>query len=378
MFGFNFGVVGSFSSGGIDWSAWNGSLDGSSTSTTGTNNGSKIAIVKMNTDVLLAVWKEGTIVKAQVITLSGTTPSFGSVTTVIDVSDSSSFTLSICKLDTGRALIAYGNSTASIQGKVLSISGTTITPGTQAELASDGGSACINGYLVPLDTDKTLMVFARANIGKSVIITTSTTTISAVGSEYTFEAASMGGVISAAVLTTTTAIVAYQVSTTTAKAIVLSVSGTTITGGTKATLDTDAGNNISICALTSTLAVATYQKSDGTTGRSTPMTISGTTITAGTTATYIASTVSVSGSGEGIIPLNATECMVLYTLASNGDPYGVVGETNGSTITFGTPVSLATVNSAGTKFGGCSVDSGRAIAIYNDGNTPYVKVLKQT
>lgn len=358
----------------VSWANWNGALDGATTSTGGSSDGTSVGIVKISPDTFFAFWTQGTLVRGQVITLSGTTPSFGAIGTVVDISTSSPSSLSAVTLDAARVLIVYSDSAGNTDGKVISISGTNFTPNTQAVVAP--GGATTGAYLTLLSADKVLMVFKRSNQGIAVVITTSATSITGTGSELIFESASIGGVICAGFLTSTTVIAGYQVSTTTAKALVLSVSGTTVSAGAKATLDTNAEVNISLATLSGTSAVATFLKGDGSSGRATPMSISGTTVTPGTTANFVAAGENYSRSAQGLIPLNSTQCMALYGLASTANPYGVVGSVSGSNITFGTPVLLDSAQTA-NAFGGCLVDTQRVISIFVNNLVPYVKILKQ-
>lgn len=367
-------------SSGVDWATWTGSLDGSNTSTGGSQTGVKIVIKKLDTDKFIAFWPaSGTVYKAVIVTLSGTTPSFGSITDVFTVTAGSVNSFSAVVLDSGRVMIAYSDGGANgLYGRILSISGTTITTNSIATILSSATYA--NLQLVLQDTDKVMSVYLDGNVGKALITTITGTTINSPGTVYTFEASSINGYIAATVLTSTTSIVAYCIATTTAKAIVLSVSGTTISGGTKATLDTAAANDIGgICALSPTSVIVSYAGTGGvgiSPGQAIPLTISGTSISVLTKATFVATDINTSTTASGTIALNSTQFMTSYTVYSTSRPWVVVGTISGSTIAYGTPVLIDTASSTG-NLSLSLVDDGRAILLFSPSSVPKVRVMKQ-
>ena len=155
-------------------------------------------VVELAVGTYFIIYRNATLVKARVVTYDGTTVTVGSATT-IESTTATGIYPACARLDASRVLIAYDeNTTAYLKTQVVSISGTSITtntPNTVTATAMTTGSHSIMACNV--DTDRTLVLYAYYNgssyLGRSAVITTSGTTVSAYGSEvtvYTFSSAS--------------------------------------------------------------------------------------------------------------------------------------------------------------------------------------------
>lgn len=370
---------------GSAWTTWNASLDGSSTDSTVTCDNNRVHTVKLATDKCLSVWFNSNSLYAVVQTTSGTTVSYG---TALDLSlgGNQNGGLGLCVLDSGRVFLCYRDgSNGNVIANVLSISGTTITKNTASgTLVTSAGGAV---SCVLLDTDKILIAYKiGASTGQAVIVTTTGTTVNAAGTAFTFESSPIDSIcdMPVATLSTTSVLVTYGI-VPAVKGIVLSISGSTITAPTSAiTINTTnlpaSVGRIEVAALSATKAICTYNISAATALKGMPLTISGTTITAGTEASIQGTDINQSISNTGIIPISTTIAMTLFGLASDGTGQGNV-ITVGSSVTPATTRAITTgsvsVGSNGT-IAGALLDSNRILASYfnSDQSRLYSKVLK--
>lgn len=216
---------------------------------------------------------------AVVATVSGTTITFG--TPVIIRSDLSPQGVGCCALSSTSALVTYGNTSSVWSATALTISGTTITAGSETSAGTTAsGSTC-----VALTSTTALCIDDYGN--KARIATVSGTSVSW-GSPTSFGSTGNYGYVTSG--SSTTGIVAncpYSgANSGKLVATALTISGTTITAGSETVLDASpSGDPFGICAVSATSAIAAYQASSTNYLKSVGMTISGTTITVGTPVT---------------------------------------------------------------------------------------------
>ena len=241
---------------------------------------------KLDTDKFVVVWRDATNVKgkAKAVTVSGTT--IGTWGTESEFSSSLVQYISSTQLDTNKFVVCYQDWTNSYRGKarVASISGTTLTWGTESQFESGATqyTSCCK-----LDTDKFVVVYEDSgDSGKC-------------------------------------------------KAVAVTVSGTTIgTWGTIIELDTNDCDFTGCCQLDTDKFVAVWAGGTGKIGQAKVCTVSGTTITAGTLATFESGSVNY----NSVAKIDSTHFVVVYEDDADADK----GKSNycsfsGTTITVGTP-----------------------------------------
>ena len=161
----------------------------------------------------------------------------------------------------------------------------------------------------------------------------------------------------------------YDGSTTQGRAVVGTVSGTSITfGSPSAFLTQYLDQNASVAFVGSGKFVVTYRNSGSPYyGRVRVGTISGDSISFSSQQTFYSGTVS----GQGVAYDSANDRIVIAYRDEDNNDYGraVVGQVSGTNITFGTP---STFNSASTRYMQAVYDSdnGRVVIVYrDDGNS---------
>jgi predicted anti-sigma-YlaC factor YlaD len=197
------------------------------------------------------------------------------------ISDVSSDFISTCLIDTTHILVAYKDCTNSNYCKavILTISGATITVGTIYQVnsvTSDFISTCL------IDTTHVLIAyrdFTNSGYCKAVILTISGTSIT-IGTIYQINSVN-SDFISTCLIDSTHALAVYCTNSGYCKAVVLTISGTSITIGTIYQINSVNSDFISTCLIDSTHALAVYC-TDLYYCYAVVLTISGTTITIGT------------------------------------------------------------------------------------------------
>jgi hypothetical protein len=216
----------------------------------------------------------------------------------------------------------------------------------------------------------------NSDYGTAIILSISGTTITA-GSPFVF-ASAVTYDISVIRLTDTSALVAYTGPSTTyyAYACVLSVSGTTITGGTALAVTAVKSWQNRLAFLSSTKAVLTYVEDTTTTDvlHAVVLTISGTTITKGTD-------VSIGNCrndmGLTICALSDSKALVFYSnLVSSPTFLGaaVILNISGTTITAGAPYTVTTIPISWEYVSCCKFDDNKVLAYWSN-NTNGLDVL---
>ncbi|KKM05958.1 hypothetical protein LCGC14_1748830 [marine sediment metagenome] len=192
-------------------------------------NGSKFAIAYKDT----ADTNHGT---AKIGTVSGTTITFGAETEFLNVNGVN--WISIAEISESKFVVTYTDSADSSHGtaKIGTVSGTTITFGTEAEFLAANGATDIS--VAVLNESKFVVTYrdgADSNHGTAKIGTVSGTTIT-FGAETEFLSTGSATEMSAAVFNTSKFIITYRdgADSNHGTAKIGTVSGTTITFGAEA------------------------------------------------------------------------------------------------------------------------------------------------
>lgn len=317
------------------------------------NQTHEIAVAQIGTNKIIAVNKSQVhYIRARVATISGTTFTWGSAVQIY--TDGVNFYIKgfdVAPLGTDKAVIVYRSSEAGYNGKavVATVSGTTITlGGTHYDIDATNGvynSAPIK--VAQLDTDK-FIAFYTDNTnwqGTGRVGTVSGTTISwGSSSGYTEYDPQYTG-LAAVQLATDKAIVCFTnpESNGYVQARVASVSGTTITWGTTATIDTTdsglgiggGGSQFNACQADTDKAVLVWNRAVSPYSTvAVILSVSGTTITVG--AIYTA--YSVTSFAAAVAKVATGKVTIAYTDESGGTPkdlYIKQAEITGNDLSFG-------------------------------------------
>ena len=218
-------------------------------------------------------------------------------------------------LDENRVLVCYTDTTDSSKGKavVLTINpDRTVSPGTAVVF-----NASATNYLaaVKINTDKVMVgYYGTSGYGYAVVLSVSGTTVTA-NAALTVLSATVAGVAITA-FDTDKAVVAFTNSTTNGSAYVLTAIGTnTITAGSVATFNSGSTTAISIAAMDNAKVLIAYKDSTNY-GAAIACSISGTTLLAGAKVTFTGTNVVTSTS---LVAVNATTAVVGYIDTTDGN-----------------------------------------------------------
>ena len=271
--------------------------------------------------------------------------------------------IQIAALDATHFVVAYRDSTDSNSGKVvvgIVNEGSVAFGGTVKFYSSEISLLSV----AALDATHFVVAFqeTQSGFGNSVVGTVSGTTIT-LGSKYVFNSAVTGG-ISVAALDATHFVVTYRDggNAGSGTALIGTVSGTSITHGPEAVINSSPTNYTSVAALDATHFVVTYRE-DSLDHRVIACSVSGTSITYGPEVV-----IGQGGRPTTIAALDATHFVIAYTSASPS-LHGtvIVGSVSGTTITLG---PQAVYNAAFTWTSNvAALDATHFILSYSTGGT---------
>lgn len=193
----------------------------------------------------------------------------------------------VTMLDPSTALVVYYDTGASqLNARILSISSTTISAGSDETSANTPAGAADFIAICTIDSTRALIVYrdiSASNAGKGSIISISGSSIT-IGSEFEFETTPPSE-ISVDLIDPLRAIITYTDGAGVAR--VLNISGTTVTVGTKTTFNSGGTAYTNVIALDSTKAVVVYEDtSNSSQGTACILNVSGNTITAGSETVF--------------------------------------------------------------------------------------------
>lgn len=269
------------------------------------------------------------------------------------------------KLNDSSALVVYQDVSNSNYGKaiVLSISDSGISIGT--ETAFNSAATSFIGLCVLSDT-KALVVFrdeGNSDKGTAVVLTISGTAIT-VGTKYVYDSG-VAGMNFVTALNDSKAIVFYidYSDSNKSKAIVLSINETTITKGSETVIDSGKSYSYypSAVALNDSQVLLTYaSKSNSEYGTAVVLTISGTSISIGTKTVFKSATTHYCST----VLLNTNKVLVTYLAGGNGTAQ--ILTVSGNSITVGTE----TVFNSGISYyiSTTALSDTKALVTYQDYN----------
>lgn len=342
------------------WAAWDGSADGSNQNLTTITSGSlSPAIVKLDSSRIAAIYARSMEVVIQVGTIAGTSITWGSAQFIQGSGPTIDGALNAILIDTDKIFVYYTSDSglAHIQGCVVTISGTTPSPGTLTSIIPGLGTSSDSVALTATAlTPTTVFVSYRITSGGSssngVILSISGTTIS-VGTPAALITDGSIPSPSVAMYSSGKVLMAYQGAPGgEPRAQIINYSGTTIGSiGPVAVFESgatvlDLTNMVTPIDASRALWVCGDAPSGGgTTGiKAMVLSLSGDTIT--TNTRYIL----VSGRIDQlwVSPLNATQSMITYKKSSSSVLYGMVLTISATTIIASSEVTIQASSSNGT------------------------------
>jgi len=315
------------------------------------------AVLIDDNKVFIAHQSDGTnkYLNGVICTISGTTITPGTDTTLVSTSDSAYMAngSSAVLIDTDKVFIAHASDGTNkyLNGIVCTISGTTITPGTDTTLVNVSNSATILSPVL-IDTNKVFIAHSNNSSNyylNGVICTISGTTITP-GTDTTLVSTQYAGnVASIALIDTNKVFIAHQSNSNYyLNGIVCTISGTTITTGTDTTLRSImySSNGAKVCFIDTNKVFITHNS-----GKIYPdssptyylygivCTISGSTITPGTDTTIY--TYAYSAYGASIALIDTDKVFIAHQSdGTNRYLKGIICTISGTTITHGTDTTL--------------------------------------
>jgi hypothetical protein len=252
--------------------------------------------------------------QAVVATRSGSTISYGSPTVVR--SGLTPQGLSVCKLSSTTALVTYETSSNNyLAGKVLTVSGTSVSAGAEATINS------VSQYPSVTRLSDTSAACAYIQAGLKVVVASVSGTTLTWNTPATVSSVGVTSSISITSLSSTSVLTVFDNANSSnyPSAVASTISGTTVTNGTAVSLESvGCSNFMGVAALSGTSAVAVWSRTSNAYGMAAGMTVSGTTITVGTPITYsAASTISsTNGAMQPITFDGSSAAYSIYRVAS--------------------------------------------------------------
>jgi hypothetical protein len=294
-------------------------------------------------------------------------PIYGFVgNSIFNWQQSAVYLMSATALDSGRVLIVYFEQNGNnLRGVVLSISGTTITAGTPVNIRA---SVSVNGLSVAvLSSSMALVCFTNtAREGEAWLTSISGTSISTLSYAYINGLSQMSS-ISAVALDSTKAVVAFMDESNNyyGTAVALSVSGSTVTVGTPFVFRSASVQYISATKLDNTKVLLAYQDGGNFSyGTAIVLSVSGTTITAGTAVVFRSGT----NLYNSATTLDSSKVLVAYG-GNSGFATAVILSVSGTTITVGTAVVFESASPSSIST--TTLDNTKVLVVYNkDINDP--------
>jgi hypothetical protein len=325
-------------------------------------------------DKIVIAYRSGADNKGYAIvgTVSGTSISFG---TAVEFNSFSTEYFAIAYMGSSKVFIAYRDNDPPAAGKAIvgTVSGTSISVGSEAEFVSNEILDWSSVVYDP-DTGKVVIIW-RDNVsphdGRAVVATVTGTSIS-YGSITTFETDSNQYIGAVYDTTNDKVVIAYKNFTNSkyGTAIVGTVSGTSISFGTAVVFNSGETNYIpETLGFTNGKVVIAYQDtSNSSYGTAIVGTVSGTSISFGTPVVFesaASSYISISSNSSN------GKVVISYRDEGNSD-YGtvIVGTVSGTDITFGTPLVY---NSAESSYTSSAYDStsDQVVIAYRDAGGSY-------
>ena len=317
-----------------------------------------------------------------VMSASGTVSAISSSTTAAAVQTAVNFYSSavdstnlVWDSTNSKAVVFYNRSSATYC-KVGSLSGSTLTWGTETSViagATSQNAVCFDSTgnkIIYMYEDGTGTYYTKAIVG-----TVSGTSIT-FGSSSTVWGNANNGYYAVIYDSTNNRIVfaARVWSSYYGKAKVASLSGTTLTYGTEVTFESASTDSIGMCFDSTAGKVLIAYRDNGNSYYGTAIvgTVSGTSISFGTPAVYNSSD---SGINQAAHDPTANKNVIAYYGSSAGYSFGVVATISGTSVSFGTPVNSSNSVTVSTNWDRAPVvynaEIQKPVFLYQESASPY-------
>ena len=347
---------------------------GTAVAASSANNGYVVSAFDSSNNKVVIAYNDnsaGTVGKAIVGTVSGNSISYGSEVTF--ESGSTSYISIAFDSNANKVVIAYTDGGNSNYGTAIvgTVSGTSISFGTPVVFEA----ASTNFIATTFDSNLNKIVIAyrdagNSNYGTAIVGTVSGTSIS-FGTGVVYNSGNSEYVAATFDSNSNKVVVAYNDGTTgnIGKAIVGTVSGTSISFGSEATFNATQSNYVSVGFDSNSNKVVVFY-SDAVGGSCVVGTVSGTSISFGT-ETRVGTSTSTSFTGMSFDPVN-NKMILVYRAYINSAYLGnlAIGTVSGTSITVS---DVTTFNAVNTVYcmGVYDTNANRTVITYQDGALPY-------
>ena len=274
------------------------------------------------------------------------------------------YPLAICALSSTQAIVAYGGITGSAYAMVINISGTTPS-GNTAHIVGAG----TNARGVSIDkTSATQAIMTWRDVATYAVALTVASSLVTVGSILTVSS-SVGANTAVSNISSTAAMILWPDSTNSGKptAMIISISGQTLTTNTAYVVDSVASNTVcEIAQLSTTLFVVGYNDASNT--YSAALSVAATVITVGAPVTV--NTVSHTNAKNALCIVDTTDVMYNY-IDGSGNLQGRTGSISGTTITLNGVTQIVAATQQNPVL--CNFDTNHSFVAYNNsGGSPVI------
>jgi hypothetical protein len=278
------------------------------------------------------------------------------------------YPLAVRLTDTKAVLTYLAGSPRNAIATVLDISGSTVSNGGYY-LQDASTAAYSHGFA--LTSSKAVLLWRTAGVNKAVVATVAGTGIT-YGTVFSY---TYGFMPQGARLSDTAGLVTFQDGTTRAK--VLTISGTTITGGSEVVVDAASTGQGAVCVLSETKAIVVHEASTDDLF-ATVLNISGTTITP-STPVLVATDVYTSADYYSLTASTITDTENIFVawkdFADADKTKAVIVSESGTVV--GSVVTITTANGGGRKLS--TLSNASAVLVYDEiGTAPLYAVVLET
>jgi len=284
-------------------------------------------------------------------------------------------------IDTNKVFIAHSNNSSNyyLNGIVCTISGTTITTGTDTTIIQSANLG-VDLNAITIDTNKVFITHSSDSTNRylnGIVCTISGTTITK-GSDTTLvnvRYSSMDDGSNIAKIDTNKVFIAHRDSSSYLSGFICTINGTTITKGSDTTLisQTSSYGYPQICLIDTNKVFITH-RSDSTNAylNGIVCTISGTTITAGTDITLVSASYSANSYCK-ICLIDTNKVFIAHSSGSSTNYYlqGMVCTISGTTITKGSDTTLVNANYSSVSVNAVLIDTNKVFIAHSNDNTNY-------
>lgn len=348
---------------------YNGTVSAVSSTAVNTTQSIQVGVVD-SSRILLAYYDNANIMGVVATISSGNTLSFG---TPVICSSGTVASSDLTVLSSTQAIVCWGNSgTGNSEAAVITIAGTTLTKNATKTI-----SAVVSPYSVSIcSVNSAAAVMATGQTGTTNVsyLTISGTTIIIASTANTPLFGGNGLNNSVNLLSSTAALLTYQdsISTASMRALVFTISGTTLTANSPVTYSPSATPNYIKNSVVNSTKAAVIFVEGGTTARIVPITITGTVPSFGTEITY---TTSFTGNNPDFV-WNGNGFVINYANSSGYAEQVFVTYTDAAQTTLTTNSVVNTVNAVtSANFGTALAKSSKVFTVFRNGTSTFANAF---